>query len=151
MKKTGSNKRTLLILIPIALGLISIGLVLSLSLPNSPQNQNSNGVAGQDNDNSTRSIIGNPIDIGFGGGIESLLLDGPEEKVSFRFTAKYSGDARLLAFNLLTGNYSGLSAGLQEDASGNPSGQWLGQPGVGDGQVDANEFMEIQLPQTVPI
>ncbi len=149
--KIDSGKRTLLIIIPIAIGLVSIGLIFSMAPRNSPPAENSNGSVGGDGDNSTRSIIGNPTDIGAAVGMRSILLTGPEEKISFRFTAKNSGDVQAIAFSLLTGNYSSLRGGLQEDEGGNPGGEWLGLPGVGKGPVDVNEFMEIRLEQPAPI
>ena len=147
------NKMLVIITLVVSV-LVSIVLVFSLSsslqIPPSPNSNISNDLV-KVKDNSTSISFGIPTDNGSEGGMTYLVLDNPEKKISFRFTAKYSGEAQTLVFDLVSGNDGKLLAGLQADDNGKPSGEWLGKPGVGKGNADANGFIEIRLQGPAPI
>ena len=88
--------------------------------------------------------IGNPADMDLDAGMQSLPLEEDQNKVSFRFTAKYTGRAETVVFNLLYGENATIAAGLQEDnGDGKPSGEWLAE-GIGK-SVDGQGFMQVKL------
>jgi hypothetical protein len=106
------------------------------------------------NDSSEQIIIGNPVGVERLPGITIVILEEPEQKVSFRFTSKYTGEIESLAINLLDyefDNRSKIQAGLQADDNGEPSGVWIGRPGHETSEADRNSFVTIELEQSAPL
>jgi hypothetical protein len=81
--------------------------------------------------------IGFTVDAGLVNGMNVLLIQNSNQKVSFRFTAKLSGALTVLAVYAFA--YEGqptVNIGLQEDNGGNPTGQWM----------NGNAFRTVQPP-----
>ncbi|TLY12044.1 MAG: hypothetical protein E6K85_00210 [Thaumarchaeota archaeon] len=98
-REISSMNKMLVIITLVVSVLVSIVLVFSLSsslqIPPSPNSNISNDLV-KVKDNSTSISLGIPSDNGSEGGMTYLVLDNPEKKISFRFTAKYSGEAQTL-------------------------------------------------------
>jgi len=98
--------------------------------------------------NTDKNTIGNLIGVEKHAAVKVQTLKDPKEKVSFRFTAKYSGDIQSLAINLLqaSSNQTGFQVGLQQDdGSGKPNGEWIAKPEMGNSLRDSNGFVTIVL------
>lgn len=81
-------------------------------------------------------IMGFPVDAGLMTGMDVLFIQNSNEKVSIRFTAKVSGTVTKLVIHAFA--YRGqptIRAGLQEDDSGDPNGNW----------IEENAFSTVQL------
>ena len=170
-KQVHSKKKLFLVIIPIiAAAAIGIAIALSsFSLPSGNQGDNDSGpgdgipeikismnpgVPVQSVNLSQTNIIGNPTDAGGNTGMISIPLEDTDEKVSVRFTAKYSGSIDQVVVNLLViGNSSSdIRAGLQEDdGTGKPTGEWVGQPGAGGDQIDDWGFTEVSLQEPASV
>jgi len=170
-----SNKKILIAVVPAIIVVIVVGVLLSSfsfssppplqngSADNNPNVNSSENVTNRGGgpggtvvdeiSSSDPAILGFPVDVGENVGMVSTLLTDTEDKASLKFTAKYSGSVSSVVVNLLTsGEYSSnISAGLQEDNGGIPSGKWLGQPGTGQGQADENGFLEVPLKEPAQI
>lgn len=77
-------------------------------------------------DISSGHIFGFTQDNALKGGMNAISITNPDEKVSVRFTSKFSGNLTKvhLSFNLQK-NIT-VRIGLQEDNLGTPTGEWIG-------------------------
>lgn len=92
--------------------------------------------------------IGFPIDNSHSVGLGVNPIVGPDDMISIRFTAKYSGNAESIAVYLLTNGNHTAQVGLQADSDGLPSGQWLGPQGNSYGVRKVgktDQFVEFKL------
>jgi len=71
-------------------------------------------------------VFGFIPDNGLETGMSVITLSNPDEKLSIRFTSKFSGD--LTKLHLYFDNQKNIKVrvGIQEDIEGFPSGQWVG-------------------------
>jgi hypothetical protein len=174
-KKPDKRNKKARIVIPIAIAIVSVilgvvflsGSIFVKSDDNIGNSNNDNPASTDDQTqnstvNETRddpqpepyltggAQIGNSADMDLDAGMQSLPLEEDLNKVSFRFTAKYTGRAETIVFNLLYGENSTIAAGLQEDnGNGKPSGEWLAE-GIGNG-VDGQGFMQVKLEKPTDI
>ena len=98
--------------------------------------------------------VGNVADIDLRTGMNTLFLTSPDERVSVRFTAKYSGDVSTVSLALQSlGPVDGLVMGLQKDNGGLPSGEWMNATAFGTGTEVEKEgrFATAQLQQSAPL
>jgi cell division protein FtsL len=112
---------------------------------NSDDNNNDN--VGEDDQSSQESrsfnkpkVVGNLADIDLKSGMNTISLQSPNEKVSIRFTAKYSGDASTITIAVPSPSSEDIRIGLQEDNEGLPSGEWI----MLAMNHDVSSFLEVQ-------
>lgn len=98
-------------------------------------------------------VMGNTIDANLMSGMGVLYIKQFDEKVSIRFTAQNSGDAKALTINALAAkNQPSINIGLQDDVNGLPSGKWVGGAGFGTVQIPSTDgFVTVNLQQTSSI
>jgi len=98
-------------------------------------------------------IMGNPLDMDLRTGMSPLFLEGPEERISIRFTAQLSGEVSTLAIKAFaTGEQNKILVGLQDDVSGQPNGIWISEDGFGIMDVPKqNKFLTINLQKSVSL
>ncbi len=163
MKKTTLTSKVLLVLLLVLLaGASSINLLRPFDSPEqesetTPENQEIESGDDQlkivNKQIPSGYVMGNPIDIELMSGMSVLFIRNPSERVSFRFTAKFSGEARAVAFNALSSRGEAkVRAGLQEDNEGAPKGEWLNGSGFGITQTPSTRsFLTVDLQEKVPI
>ena len=71
-------------------------------------------------------VFGFIPDNGLETGMSVVTLSNPDEKLSIRFTSKFSGDLTKLHLYFDNQKNIKIRVGIQEDIEGFPSGQWVG-------------------------
>lgn len=92
-------------------------------------------------------VMGFPVDGGLINGMNVVFLDGPDQQVSIRFTAKNSGTANKVVINAFAyADQPTIRVGLQADSNGNPAGSWLSDGAFGSVQLGSSSgFKTVQL------
>jgi hypothetical protein len=98
-------------------------------------------------------VMGFPVDAGLVNSMNVVFIQNSNQKVSFRFTAKLSGESTMLVvFAWASYGQPTVNIGLQEDNGGNPNGQWMNGNAFGTVQLpSATAFVTVQLPTAVAI
>jgi len=98
-------------------------------------------------------VMGNPIDVELVSGMSALFIKDSMERVSIRFTAKFSGEATTLTINAMAREgQPQIRVGLQEDSAGLPKGEWMNEQGFGISQISSERgFVTVKLERTVSI
>lgn len=98
-------------------------------------------------------VMGNPVDIELKTGMSVLLIENANQKVSIRFTARFSGEAAMVVVNAMASNGRPQARiGLQEDTAGLPKGEWMSGNGFGTAQIPSRKgFIAVGLQKAVSI
>ncbi len=99
-------------------------------------------------------VFGFTPDNALTGGMEVIKITNQDEKLSIRFTAKFSGELTKLHLYFNGNDEINAKVGLQEDKQGVPSGQWLGDsPGYAQTIINSNatKFDTIELLENINV
>ena len=98
-------------------------------------------------------VMGFGIDGGLVNGMNVLLIQNSNQKVSIRFTAKLSGlVTNVVVYGFAYQGQPTVHIGVQEDNAGNPNGQWINGNAFGTVQLSSSSgFKTVQLPAPINI